>query len=240
VAQQSLLFRWRKEILCAPELIAGDRHTLHVIGFAMDEHGRDGFPSIELIVKQTGYTKQTVLDTLAWAKEAGWIRAGSRSRYGTITYEPVIPTERLTLADRAAFMRDRRQASAVRAAASPQHAERVASLDAARSRRRTTSVGLDGVPPRTGESRSRTSEGLGLDGDDPRSRRRTTTSPTTSPTNLTHSTSTPTSTRDASEIPKVYLDANRDDLAAVCARYPKDSDSYRYAKAALDLLDAAA
>jgi hypothetical protein len=206
VAQQSLLFQWRKEILRAHELIACDRHTLHVIGFAMDVHGRDGFPSIRLIVEQTGYTKQTVLDTLAWVKEAAWIRAGGRSRYGTITYEPVIPTERKTRADRAAFMRDRRQASATHAAASPQHAERVASLDAARSKRRTTSVGLNGVPPQQDAGRSRTSRGLGLDGDAPRSRRRTTTSPDTSP-----STSPKVSTTD----PHVDVDGTNNGLAGM-------------------------
>jgi Helix-turn-helix domain len=103
------LFEWRTALMHAPELIASDRHVAHVVGFHMDEHGRDAWPSLATIAAETDLVRNTVASSLQWLRASGWLVAERVSRRQALHYSAAIPSEPRTRADRTAFMRARRE-----------------------------------------------------------------------------------------------------------------------------------
>jgi hypothetical protein len=102
------LFEWRDELRQAPELIAADRLVAHEIGFYMNADGTDAWPGTELIVAGTALKKSTVLSSLAWLLETGWLDRSRRSKRERYRYVATIPTERKTRTDRAEWASDRK------------------------------------------------------------------------------------------------------------------------------------
>jgi hypothetical protein len=102
------LFEWRDEVTSAPELIASDRWVAVAISLRMNVDGEDAFPSIETIRKLTGYSKETVLNSLAWLRESGWLRWERPSRRKSNLYAPTRPGVRLSRTNRTQFMKQRK------------------------------------------------------------------------------------------------------------------------------------
>ena len=93
-ARKSKLFRWRTAILNS-NLPSTQRYVLHVVGFHMDKHGRNCFPSTKTLARETGLTERTVITHLRNSRNEGWLRVSERRREGKDwklhTYTPGFP-----------------------------------------------------------------------------------------------------------------------------------------------------
>jgi hypothetical protein len=139
-----LLYLWLEASRTAPGLIASDRLVLRVIADHMNKDGDNAFMSIPTIVAGTALHKATVLGSLAWLRESGWLGRTSRGRRKTPIHWAGLEPANKTRKDRADFMAARREASKRRAETSPHREKRVAALAASGSKSRTDSVGLKG------------------------------------------------------------------------------------------------
>lgn len=213
-----LLFRWRDAYKAAPELIANDRHVLHVVGDHMDKNGKNAFPSVARIVEQTALSKGTVLSSLAWTRASGWLIANRRSRREKMGYDAAIPAPRMTRDDRAEWARQRK--------------ERLAAIRVSRSERLPTEkVGTE--THSTAPSRSEPLQRVGRNGDAEWVGTVAMELSQTSPTDLTQ-----TSSRDVSlhaeedeqeDVPDAYRAASTDDLLSIRNTHDPESRSHRYA-----------
>ncbi len=94
------LFRWREAIMGPDGPDPTTRHVLHVISFHMDVNGHGGFPGLNTIAQETGYSRRAVTKHLAIAREQGWVRSELRVGKGAANhsggrfnyYIPMIPS----------------------------------------------------------------------------------------------------------------------------------------------------
>jgi hypothetical protein len=161
----SFLFEWRDAMRAAPELIASDRHIALEMSLYMDKHGAEAWPGLDRIMSGTAMKKATVLSSIAWLLEAGWLTRSRRSKQERYRYAACVPTERKNRDARVAFMEARKSAAAERTNERRQSkpelvAKRAASLAASRSKRATDSAGLNERPPEQVE----TGKPVGLNG----------------------------------------------------------------------------